>query len=429
MTDTNEKPLHVVELRAENLKRLTAVRIAPGGAAVVVVGGRNAQGKSSCLDAIEMALAGTRAIPAEPIRHGARRARIVLDLDEIVVERTFTAKGSELVVKSKDGVPQKSPQALLDSLTSKIAFDPVAFLRMEPKKQDEILKRVVGVDFSQLDREREQIFTARTNANRDLKQLEARLAALPMPAAGLPEREVSVRELFDELATRQATQSENEAKRAALRLRKEEHGAVADSIVHLQSQLAKAQAEEGRLAGVIVDLERDVDALVDPDPAEVRRKLDGVEQTNAQIRKNTERTALDKQITELGARVESMADAIAGIDERKAEQLAAAKFPVEGLGFDETGPTLQGVPLEQGSQAEKLRLAVAICAALNPRARVVLVRDGSLLDDDSMRLLAELSAKHDLQTWIERVGDGASCTVVIEDGSVKHAEADTAAGQ
>ena len=91
MNTQNEKPLHVIELRAENIKRLKAITIRPDGA-MVIIGGRNAQGKTSTLDALEMALAGGRTIPAEPVRRGERKGRIVVDLGEIVVERTFSAK-------------------------------------------------------------------------------------------------------------------------------------------------------------------------------------------------------------------------------------------------------------------------------------------------------------------------------------------------
>jgi hypothetical protein len=62
---------------------------------------------------------------------------------------------------------------------------------------------------------------------------------------------------------------------------------------------------------------------------------------------------------------------------------------------------------------------VAIGLALNPKIRVLLVRNGECLDTDSMNTLAKLAAQHDAQLWIERMTeakDGA--TVMIEDGEV-----------
>lgn len=419
MSSKPEKPLHVIALEVSNVKRLRAVRVTPGAGPVVVIGGKNAQGKSSTLDAIEMALGGGKAIPTEPIRHGARKGGIVVNLGELVIERTFTAAGSQLVVRGADGTPQKSPQAILDALCSKIAFDPVAFLRHEPKKQDEILKQVIGLDFAQLDSERETLFRARADVKRASREREALLATLPQPVPGLPAQEVSSAELAVELERRREVEASNARKNREHVAHVQERLANDDELARLRGELAMAERREATLAEEAARLDAEVLALVDPNVAEIRDQLAGVDELNAKIRANGARSSCETLIAAIGAKADELTDAIASIDEKKQEALAAAKFPVEGLGFDETGPTLNGVPLEQASQAEKLRLSVAIGAALNPRLRVILVRDGSVLDDEAMRLLAELAQANDLQVWLERVGDKDPGAVVIEDGMVR----------
>ena len=107
--------MKIFELRAENFKRLKAIRINPTGN-TVMIGGRNAQGKSSTLDAIEAALGGGKHLPDEPVRRGERKAKIVLELDDITVTRRFSRTGSSLEVLAKDGSKLKSPQAVLDKL-------------------------------------------------------------------------------------------------------------------------------------------------------------------------------------------------------------------------------------------------------------------------------------------------------------------------
>ena len=99
--------------------------------------------------------------------------------------------------------------------------------------------------------------------------------------------------------------------------------------------------------------------------------------------------------------------------------LAAASFPVAGLSFGEEGLLYQDRPLEQASSAEQLRVSVAMGLALNPQLKVLLIRDGSLLDGDSMRTIAEMAEAAEAQVWIERVGDGDPAAIVIEDGSVR----------
>ena len=101
----------LISLEAQNVKRLKAVRI-PLDRSVTVIGGNNGQGKSSVLDAIEMALGGKKSIPPRPIRDGETAARIVLELDTLTVTRRFTPKDSYLEVAAKDGAKYTSAQAI-----------------------------------------------------------------------------------------------------------------------------------------------------------------------------------------------------------------------------------------------------------------------------------------------------------------------------
>jgi hypothetical protein len=114
---------------------------------------------------------------------------------------------------------------------------------------------------------------------------------------------------------------------------------------------------------------------------------------------------------------------VTAVDRQKAEALLAAKFPVEGLGFGDTGVTLNGLPLEQASGAEQLRVSLAMGIALNPKLRVMLIRDGSLLDETSLALVGQMAERADMQVWIEMVADRGAAGVVIEDGMVEGAVA------
>lgn len=424
------RPLHVVELRSENIKRLKAVTIRPDGA-VVVIGGRNAQGKSSLLDSIEFALAGGRSIPVEPVRHGARRGRIVADLGEIVVERTFTSKGSTLEVRGADGVPKASPQKLLDQLCSKVAFDPLEFARMEPKKQDETLKRVLGLDLSDIEAARTKLYEQRTAANREVKRLEALLESKP-------EHRDAPKELVD--VAEAAAQLKAAGDRNAARQR------AADGIARRRERIAEKKAMLADLERQLEELELQVIAArkgIEEDTAdtmaaerdlppeesvlELEETIRTAEAKNAKVRANTERKRIDADLRKHEKAAEELSDTIESLDREKAERLAAAKFPIAGLGFDDIGPTLNGVPLAQASQAEALRLSVAIGAALNPRVKVMLIREGSRLDDEGLELLAKLAEETGSQLWIERVGTKDTGAIIIEDGEVVGASAEAAA--
>src|SRR4051794_36946621 len=118
--------MKIIELCAENVKRLKVVQIKPDGNLVEITG-KNGQGKTSVLDAIWWALAGKANIQSAPIPKGEAEARIRLALGEIKVSRTFRQRdGAEptttIIVENADGARFPSPQALLDGLLGELAF-------------------------------------------------------------------------------------------------------------------------------------------------------------------------------------------------------------------------------------------------------------------------------------------------------------------
>ena len=438
-TEESKSPLVITELQVDNVKRIRAVRIRPDGA-VVTIGGRNAQGKSSTLDAIEMAIGGAGSIPEAPIRMGARQARIIADLGEIVVERSMSAKGTKLEVRGKDGAVLASPQKILDQLCSAISFDPLRFTRMKPAEQDATLKQVLGLDFTELDQQRQAAYDERTRTNKTAKELEARLNAAP-EHRDAPTAEVSITDLASELKRRQEkAEHGKELQRAAratanrIQVCDSDLALATTSVADAEKRLTEAKRlvadrqvalEEAQRNAA--EAQRQADAFTAPDPLEIEAQLTTVEETNRKVRANAERAKLAADLAKAEERAALLSDAIKDIDADKAAKLAAAKFPIEGLAFDESGPTLNGVPLAQASTAQKIRLSVALGFALNPRLKVLLIREGSSLDDDSLKLLAELAEQAGGQLWIEKVSsDGKGCSVVIEDGEIK-AEKEAAA--
>jgi len=293
---------------------------------------------------------------------------------------------------------------------------------MDPPKQDKVLKQLLKIDFTQHDQKRKAAYDERAIANRDIKAMQARVEAAPRHA-NAPKEEVSVAELAGKL---KAAQEANSARADQERVLQSADSAVVTAraeVERLEASLALAKIQLENRTEARVNASIDLDKLETVDTAPIEAQLATVEETNAMVRANEQRAAMELELDALERKSESLSDAIVDIDEQKAKILAEAEFPVPGLGFDETGPTLNGLPLEQASTAEKLRLSVAIGFAMQPRLKVLLVREGSALDSEGMRLLAELAAQHGGQCWVERVSeDGAGCSVVLEDGEARAVE-------
>lgn len=426
--------LKIVRLEAENVKRLRAVEVTPEGA-LVVVGGRNGQGKTSLLDSVAYALGGKDLVCEVPLRAGSDAGHVTVDLGDLVVRRDFGRDGTtRVVVSDREGARFPSPQRMLDELAGRLTFDPLAFARMEPREQAETLRALVGLDFSAQDGRRLAAYEERTAVNRDAKRLDAQLAGMSYHADA-PEREVDVSALMDELGAVERGEREIEQRERAVAeqlgaAERSEARAVAigAEIESLRARIAALEAEaadhrasadtaranaEAERAGIVT-----ASGMI-PDPAPIRAAIAAAGERNRKLAENAARERIAAELLAAQERSSAITREIEQIDAAKAEAIAAAKLPVEGLSFDAERVLLRGLPFEQASSAEQLRVSVAMGAALSPRLKVMLVRDGSLLDDESMRLLAQMAEAHGLQVWLERVGDGAECQVVIEDGSVR----------
>lgn len=410
----------ITELRASNVKRIKAVEIHPRGA-IVEITGKNGQGKSSILDSIAMALGGKAYQGAEPIRKGSDRGKIVVTLDSgIVITRTMTEKTDTLEVRSADGAKYPSPQAMLDKLVGELSFDPLEFVSMKPGEQRDLLKKLVGVDTADLDQSRKQTYEERTLVNRTIGQLQARTSGLQHDASA-PPQEVSVAKLMEEMQAGEALNAAADKAAEFYRLAKNAETQWASEVDKLKRQLAEA---EERLKSATEEAARADAAATEArekrvDLAPIKERIQSSEATNAKVRANVARSAL---MTELQAAEESaarMTKRIEAIDQEKVDRLAAAKFPVAGLSFDETGVMFNGIPFSQASSAEQIRVSVAMGLAMNPTLKVLLIRNGSLMDEDALALVAEMAEAAGAQVWIERVDSSGSVGIVIEDGMVK----------
>jgi len=412
--------MKILSLKAENIKRLSAIHIEPDGS-LVIIGGMNRAGKTSVLDCISMALEGKGAVPPEPIRRGAKTASSAVDLGELVVVRSFTKNGDRLVVTTRDGEKLKSPQAILDSLVGKLSFDPLAFSRMEQNKQAEILRELVGIDFDAIDAKKGAAYTERTLVNRDAKKLKAQVAGMErFPDA--PKGPVDVAQVSEEYKAAQAANEGYRLVEARFSQAESDCEDWAQGVARAEAALVVARNELERAKLEAVNARKTLEDIEQIDESELLAKITNAADTNAQVEANAKRKTTIREARKASEESDRLTAEIEACEEEKAKALADAAMPVDGLGLDEDGVTFNDLPFEQCSGAEQLQISVAIGLALNPKLPVILIRDGSLLDENSLKMLADMAEKAGAQIWLERVGEGDETAVIIEDGTVKEEE-------
>jgi hypothetical protein len=208
---------------------------------------------------------------------------------------------------------------------------------------------------------------------------------------------------------------------------------IAEKIVDLERQIKElrgngekeAASMETQAANALdsaSELQRKIDQAEPlPDPINVtslRFDLDKAILINTQVSRREQRNkvtvealALERQVAELTKRMD-------GRETQKREAIQKAKMPIPGLGFGAGIVTYDGLPLDQASDAEQLRISVSIVMAANPKLRVIRIKDGSLLDDDSMAIITQMAGEREFQVWIERVDSSGKIGIVMEDGEV-----------
>jgi DNA repair exonuclease SbcCD ATPase subunit len=393
----------IISLRAENIKKLKAIRIEPTGGPIVTIAGKNGQGKSSVLDSIEYAMAGKSALCVCPVRNGEKEAIVVCEVDDLVVTRTIRTDGNnKLVVNVKKGGPCRSPQKVLDGLVGKLSFDPQEFTQMEPAKQLIALKELAGLDFTKQDDQRARLYGDRTEVNREIKRLQAQVG--DEDYRDTPDEPVSVEKLAADLNKINHRNSEQERT-------ERDHAAAMSTVEVLTGQLEQARQDLKELAAKL-------ETHVVADPAPLIRQMKEAHETNTRV---VHKQEARKKQAELGTQqitAKNLTAEIDMFDEMKRKKIERASFPVEGLGLDDTTVTYRGIPLDQVSTSERIRISVAIGLAMNPKLRVLLVRNGNDLDADNLEMVRKMAEEADAQVWIERIEGAGESVVVIEDGEV-----------
>ena len=404
MNDTTR----ILQFQAENVMRLVCVDITPDGN-LVTIAGPNGAGKTCVLDGIAMTLGGAKLIPDMALRRGKKFGRLVVKLDNgLTVTRTFDKSGSKLTV-TRDGGTVTKPQKILFDLLGDLSVDPLEFSSMPPAMQLETLKALLGLDFTKEDERAKTLYDERSEVNREVSRLKGVVAKLAEhPNVNLDDAEPSVEEAM------KAVSAARDLKRKREDLT-EEADDCSSAIATAESELEKLQvviATNKTLWGVRI-AERDLITVPDIEFLEA-----GVSVVSTAVTQRAEkrlRVTSEEELASATPKSQTLTEAIDQIKEANRDIIAAAECPIDGLGLGDECVMYNDVPFAQLSSAEKLRISLEMALSMNKELKIALIRDGSLLDEDSLRMVAEIAEKRGAQVWLERVGNEPGA-VIMEDG-------------
>lgn len=416
---------------------------------VYLVKGENEVGKSTILKSIVCLLTGERdAVLRNGEKNGFAKMVIGGDGKEYTVELRFTENDPRgtISIKAKDGM-RSTNVSMLRTVLNYRNFDAEEFARWSEtaegrRKQIQVVMGLMPPEIANriktIDAEVLQTKESRKTVNANIKYKETELESIKAQMSdGDTEtytEPIDLTVLMQESnkAAEQRAKAENvkmqmasleielanipkERERLAADLERAKK-AYEDAKAFYNRSIERVAAEETEIKGKIENAEQwlsEYDAQPKEDAAE---KLAAAQNHNAkcQIVKmfhakqnevDAERTKADKLNTDLDAYAKE-----------RAELVAAAKFPIDGLSFGEDGLTLNDVPFVVGkvSDSQIMEVAAKLVIASNPTVNIFRIGRGESLGAKRLQSIVNLAKENGFQGFIEQVERGQE-TISIEE--------------
>lgn len=438
MVDTKTNPVKIASLELENVKRIKAVSITPTTDGLTVIGGRNAQGKTSVLDAIAWALGGNSFKPQNPTREGsATPAKLKIELSNGLI---VTRQGSSGTLKVVDPTGKKSGQTLLNSFIEQLALNLPKFMNSTDKEKAEVLLDLIGVkdQIKALDNQIETLSDQRRPLKTDY--LGKRKVAADMPYyADAPEEPVSATELIERQQAILAKNSQNQAIRqkvvdleAQMKLKEQQENDARERVKQIERDLVAANNQVSTIVNEKLQLSNSLNStkdiaakLVDESTEDIEQKLRDIDAINERVRANQRRADLEAEAETTEETYKAISDQIETVRKQRIALLEGANMPLDDLDVKDGYLVYKGISWSDMSSAEQLRVATAIVRALKPDCGFVLVDKLEQMDTQTLADFGSWAQSVGLQVIGTRVSTGDECSVVIEDG---YAKQDTPAG-
>ena len=405
----------------ENVKRIKAVQLEPSQKGLTIIGGDNAQGKTSVLDAIAWALGGNKYKPSKPTREGSSvpaALKIVLS-NGIIVER----KGKAGALKVTDPSGLKGTQGLLDSFINEFALDLPKFMQMNDKDKSATLLKVIGVgdQLDELEQKEKAFYQNRTETGRIKDRKKKAYENMPVFEEA-PEALLDIKELLTQQQKIQKVNADNERIRQEAKNKAMNASYLKQKLDDIEKEYQKAKEASEKAFMEAEEASAELDSLIDIDTSSIEEQISSIEEINSKVRANFERKKAYKEYEELQSEYDDYTAALNDVKEQKVKLLDNADLPLEGLSVEEGRLTYLGQNWDNMSGSQQLKVATAICKAINPKCGFVLLDKLEQMDMKTLNEFGSWLEKEGLQAIATRVSQGDECSVIIEDGYIKKEE-------
>lgn len=397
----------VKELLIKNIKNIEYVEI-EAGETINFIAGNNWAGKTSVIEAIFQAIDLKKYVESwdawKLIKKWQENGIIKLTLehegDVIEVVRTFDKeKWPKMTATSKTGA--RLNQTFLNSLLWEFTMDPLAFSRMRPQEQIDMLKEIAGIDTDQIDKQIEENFEKRTAIRREERELRAYIEK--HSDAFVKVERKSVQQLVDEKS--KAVDHNNSIIQAKDLVRRAE-GAIVDYDKELEQLEARKKAilENKELAEKTIKEQKPKITEQMIDTTELDAQIQNIEEHNKKASAWENHQKQVEKHQKVAHEADGLDELIDGLRHQRIKMFVDAGLPIDGLGFDDDGNMLiNWVPFSQLSTWEQIKISTELATHDRPELKVIYIKDWSLLDDESIETITQIAKERDYQIFVELV--------------------------
>lgn len=429
--------LRVIKASITNFKNIGFREVEFEGRSAVIAG-PNQAGKSSLIQAIVSPL-NSKYMPVEPIKKGEEKGKLELTVGGVldgeqqtyVISTYFSPEHSRgrLVLENGEGAKISGGKSTLNEIIGDISFDVFEFIRLGRtdtgktseagvKKQIELLKSFMPKEslreLHKLDQERLTKYNERTEINSTVKYIESIIK-------GTHYRVAQIEEYAEPKVPQEIMESIDKAKKINENIRLCEE-AVIDaprSIKGHRNEIEEAEAKIESLKiwieqrkGLIIELEEKETKAnaylakkqkIDLDP--LYASLETITEHNGHVEKVKNLKEQEEQLKVKKKESQDITDRLAKIDQLKKDVFSSSTLPVPGLEFSEEQVLFEGLPFneDQIPTSQLIQIGLKLGAALNPNLRLMVIKDGSLLDEKAMDAVLKFCEENNYQVLIEMV--------------------------
>ena len=404
----------ITKLQIKNFLGISEVEITPDNKLNIITG-KNGQGKTSILKAIEFAFKGKIGKDIEVINSEANKAEIYIDLDKFSVSRVKTNRFNEVKVENEEGFEMKDPQKYLNEIIGDFSFNPIEFTFLNEKEKTEYLLKILDIKLNKkqieeathlpieadteaeglalLDEATDYYYEERTMKNREIKSKEGALNEFACHNKDVDQ--IALRKFSEEkLGKKREEYHDTRVEYEHAKNENERKENLALEIQQISETLKNKEKQYKEIEAFNLD-------KITERGKKIKDEVDRSESVEREFNDFKEYQKIENEKNHLVDESKELDEAVKLLqkDFRK-DIMSRAEMPVSNLSYEDGKFLVNDKPINNLSESEKLEISMQIAKKLSGNFKIICIDGAEKMDDDSFKKLKAEVKKGDYQFFV-----------------------------